>query len=156
MTDIVMAHPAIWGLLLAAGEAALGALLLVGGRAAKFGWIGVASFHLLLMLFGFGFWLWSVPALTIVIPLLARDWPGLGKPTSRRAAVATGSAAATDGVAGSVPTTARRVGQLMRALARHRGPMGLPEMSKDSRRGPRMTGSLRHGVKRAPRSRPRH
>lgn len=95
-TDIVMAHPAIWGLLLTAGEAALGALLLVGGRPAKLGWIGVVSFHVLLMLFGFGFWLWAVPALTVLIPLLGRDWPGLSKPTSRRA-VATGSAAGEGG-----------------------------------------------------------
>lgn len=78
--DIVMADPVVWGLLLATGEATLGALLLIGGRAAKAGWVGVVSFHLLLMLFGFGFWLWSVPALMILVPLLRVDWPGLGEP----------------------------------------------------------------------------
>lgn len=81
--DIVMADPVVWGLLLAAGEAALGALLLVGGRAAKAGWVGVVAFHLLLMLFGFGFWLWSVPAVIILVQLLRADWPGLGGPNQK-------------------------------------------------------------------------
>jgi len=75
--EVVMALPVLWGLLLMAGEAALGGLLLLGGRAAKAGWAGVIGFHVLLMLFGFGFWLWSVPALAILVPLAVRDWPGL-------------------------------------------------------------------------------
>jgi hypothetical protein len=70
---IVMAHPSIWGLLLMTGELTLGTLLLVGGRAARWGWIGVIVFQALLMLFGFGFWLWSVPALVVLILLARRD-----------------------------------------------------------------------------------
>src|SRR4051812_44605091 len=49
--EVFMAHPAMFGLALAAGETALGALLLIGGRYAVLGWAGVIAFHLLLMLF---------------------------------------------------------------------------------------------------------
>ena len=68
---VFMAHPATWGLCLMVGEVTLGALLLAGGRATLVGWVGVAAFHVLLMLFGFGFWAWSVPVL-LVLPALAR------------------------------------------------------------------------------------
>ncbi len=71
--EIVMARPALWGLLLMAGELTLGTLLLVGGRAARWGWLGVIAFQALLMLFGFGFWLWSVPALALLVFLARRD-----------------------------------------------------------------------------------
>jgi hypothetical protein len=78
-----MAHPAAWGLAVAAGEATLGALLLAGGRAALVGWVGVLTFTVLLMLFGYGFWLWSVPALAVLGSLAARDW-ALEGPDRRR------------------------------------------------------------------------
>jgi len=70
---VVMAEPAVWGLLLMAGELTLGVLLLVGGRAARWGWAGVILFQVLLMLFGFGFWLWSIPALVLLVVLARRD-----------------------------------------------------------------------------------
>ena len=75
--DIVMTSPALWGLLLAAGEIALGTLLLHGGPAARIGWVGVLSFHLLLMLFGPGTWLWCIPALAVLVPAARADWPQL-------------------------------------------------------------------------------
>src|SRR3954471_6253555 len=71
--QIVMSAPGVWGLLLMAGELVLGLLLLVGGRAARLGWYGVIVFHVLLMSFGFGVWLWSVPALVLLITLARRD-----------------------------------------------------------------------------------
>ncbi len=77
--DIVMANPAYWGLLAAAGELTLGLLLLTGGTAAKVGWAGVILFQVLLMLFGFGYWLWSLPALAVLVPLAIRDWPALSQ-----------------------------------------------------------------------------
>jgi len=52
--EIVMVEPAVYGLLLMAGEVLLGAALLIGGRAATLGWIGVITFHFLLLLFGWG------------------------------------------------------------------------------------------------------
>ena len=71
--NIFMAHPTAFGLLLAAGETVLGILLLLGGRAATYGWAGVVGFHLLLMLFGFGVWLWCIPALAVLIHLARLD-----------------------------------------------------------------------------------
>ncbi|MET1061007.1 MAG: hypothetical protein ABWX84_15505 [Nocardioides sp.] len=73
--DIVMTHPAFWGLMLAAGELVIGTLLMVGGPAARWGWVGAIIFHVLLMVFGFGFWLWSVPALVVLVVLARYDGP---------------------------------------------------------------------------------
>ena len=71
--DIVMAAPWVYGLLLMAFEITAGALLLVGGRAARVGWVAVIAFHVLLMLFGWGVWLWSLPALAVLCWLARRD-----------------------------------------------------------------------------------
>ena len=73
LAEHLMAYPTAFGLLLAAGEAVLGILLLLGGRAATYGWAGVVGFHLLLMLFGFGIWLWCIPALAVLIHLARLD-----------------------------------------------------------------------------------
>lgn len=81
--DVVMGAPHLWFLLLAAGEVTLGVLLLRGGRGARVGWAGVLLFHVLLMSFGFGFWLWSVPALAVLVPVARADWPRLGTATPR-------------------------------------------------------------------------
>lgn len=75
--DTVMANPSLWGLLLAGGEILLGALLLYGGTAARIGWVGVLAFHVLLMLFGPGIWLWCIPALAVLTPAARADWPQL-------------------------------------------------------------------------------
>lgn len=72
--EIFMAAPAAWGLVLSLGEAALGVLLLRDGTWARVGWAGVITFHLALMVFGWGFWLWSVPALAFLIPAAITDW----------------------------------------------------------------------------------
>lgn len=77
--SVFMAHPGAWGLALMAGEAVLGVLLLVGGPAARVGWVGVITFHVLLMLFGFGIWVWSVPALVLLVPAARADWPQLAR-----------------------------------------------------------------------------
>jgi len=74
---VFMAHPAVWGLALFAGETVLGMCLLAGGRWAKAGWIGVIAFHLALMLFGVGVWLWCLPALAVLVPVARADWSGL-------------------------------------------------------------------------------
>jgi hypothetical protein len=75
--DVFMAGPALWGLCLMAGEIGLGTLLLLGGRWAKVGWLGVIAFQVLLVLFGVGFLPWSVPALLVFSVLAVRDWPRL-------------------------------------------------------------------------------
>lgn len=74
--DAFMAHPAAWGMVMAAGETVLGVLLLRGGRWAKWGWAGVVAFHLALLLFGWGFWVWSLPALAFLILVAGKDWQG--------------------------------------------------------------------------------
>ena len=85
--DVVMATPTPWFLLLAAGELLLGVLLLLGGRAARIGWVGAVLFHVLLMLFGVGFWLWSLPALALLVPAAWADWPHLARPAPARESV---------------------------------------------------------------------
>jgi hypothetical protein len=74
--DIVMAAPAVYGLLLMAGEITAGVLLLVGGRTARIGWSAVLVFHLLLLLFGWWIWVWCVPALVLLTWLARRDLVG--------------------------------------------------------------------------------
>jgi hypothetical protein len=71
--SIVMAAPAVYGLLLMAGEVTAGALLLAGGRAARVGWVAVIVFHVLLMFFGWWVWVWSLPAIALLVTLARRD-----------------------------------------------------------------------------------
>jgi hypothetical protein len=72
-----MADPRLWIFLLAGGEAALGVLLLLGGRPARAGWVAVLAFHALLLLFGWGVWAYAVPAVIVLVWLLRHDWPRL-------------------------------------------------------------------------------
>lgn len=75
--DVFMPHASFWGLCLMLGETMLGILLFLGGRWAKVGWVGVIAFNVLLVLFGWGFLLWSVPAVGVLTFLAVRDWPRL-------------------------------------------------------------------------------
>jgi hypothetical protein len=68
-----MAHPAVCGLALALGELAIGVLILLGGRFARYGLLGAIAFHVALLLFGWGLLLWSVPALLLLVPLYRRE-----------------------------------------------------------------------------------
>ncbi|MGC4112045.1 MAG: hypothetical protein QM747_16850 [Nocardioides sp.] len=63
-----MSAPAVCGLVVAGGEAGL-ALLLLSARPERrrAGWLGVIAFHVALMAFGWGFWLWCVPALVLLV-----------------------------------------------------------------------------------------
>ena len=63
--NIFMADPRLWALLLGAGELLIAALLIF---ARQLGYLAVIAFHLALMLFGWGFWLWCVPALAFAVP----------------------------------------------------------------------------------------
>lgn len=76
-SDVFMARAAMWGLLVMTGELVMALLLLRGGPGAKVGWVGVIAFHAALLLFGWGFWLWSVPALVFLVWAARRDWPAL-------------------------------------------------------------------------------
>ena len=80
-----MAHPAVWGLLVAAFEITCGTLMLMGGRTARLGWVAVLAFHVALMGFGWGFWAWSVPVLTVLVPAALIDWARLSPKAAPRA-----------------------------------------------------------------------
>lgn len=92
--SLFMAHASWGGLVVAAGEAVLGLLLLSASTSGRrWGWIGVIAFHAALMCFGWGFWLWSVPALVVLVSGARADW----SPTE-----------ATDGPGSSRPMTVAR------------------------------------------------
>jgi hypothetical protein len=69
-----MPHAAVLGLLLAAFELAVGLLILAGARKTTIGLVAAIAFHLGLMLFGWGFWFWSVPMLAMLVALLRFDF----------------------------------------------------------------------------------
>ena len=77
--EVFMAAPVAWGLALAVGELALGLLLFRGGVAGRLGWTGVIAFHVLLVLFGWGFLFWSGPALAFLVWAAVRDWGPLAR-----------------------------------------------------------------------------
>jgi hypothetical protein len=74
--SVFMANPAVWAGLLGGGEILIGVALLSGRRWAMAGFVAVVAFHLALMLFGWGVWLWAVPVLAVVVPS-ARAWARL-------------------------------------------------------------------------------
>ena len=115
--DVVMAHPVPWLLALAAGEVVLGLLLLRGGAGARVGWTGVIVFHVLLMSFGLGFWLWSVPALLVLVPAARSDWPALGVAAPATTRAATGTPPSLTLVDAVTRTTATRVSTWVLATA---------------------------------------
>lgn len=65
--DVFMANPRAWALALAAGELLIAVLL---WRSPVIGYLAVIAFTLALTLFGWGFWFWSFPVLTIALPAL--------------------------------------------------------------------------------------
>jgi hypothetical protein len=91
----VMPRAALAGLVVAAGEAALALLLLCSRPWRRLGWMGAIAFHLALMLFGWGFWLWSVPALGLLLRGTAADWQATANP-EMPSALARGPAACRD------------------------------------------------------------
>ena len=64
---------AVIAALLGGGEVLVGVALLSGRRWSMAGYIAVIAFHMALMLFGWGVWLWAVPVLAAVVPS-ARVW----------------------------------------------------------------------------------
>lgn len=110
--DIVMANPRPWIYLLALGEASLGALLLTGGRASRVGWVGVLAFHALLLLFGWGFWLYAVPAGALLAWLALRDLPALAD--SEADVQQDGEGDGPEGPSPSVPHPSGRVSEPLR------------------------------------------
>lgn len=75
--SVFMAHPALWGLFAALLEVGIGTLLLLGGRPARLGWVGVISFQVALIVFGWGYLFWIVPAAALAWLAARHDWPRL-------------------------------------------------------------------------------
>lgn len=67
---VVPNHHLFIGGLLVAFEAAVGVLALLGGRRAVLALIGAIGFHVALLSFGWGFFLWSLPMLAGLVLLL--------------------------------------------------------------------------------------
>jgi hypothetical protein len=85
-----MGHPVIYGLVVALGEATL-AMLLLGPRERRhIGWIGTIAFHVALMCFGWGFWLWCVPALALLLRGARADRATADGPGSSRSMTVVG------------------------------------------------------------------
>ncbi len=81
--SLVVPHHAVFIWLLVLGEAAIGVAVALGGRAMRAAYLAAAAFHVALMVFGFGFWVWSLPVLLGLILLLRAE--------RRAAATASGS-----------------------------------------------------------------
>ena len=79
-----MPHSTVAGLLVAAGEAVLALLLLGPSRWHRLGWAGTILFHVALMCFGWGFWLWCLPALGVLVSGARTDWSDPDGPGSSR------------------------------------------------------------------------
>ena len=79
---VFMANPKFWGLFAAALELLIGVLLLRGGQSAKLGWIAVVAFQLGLILLGWVYLVWIVPAIIIAVLAARHDWPQLSERSS--------------------------------------------------------------------------
>jgi hypothetical protein len=71
--DVFMAHPALWGLAIALGQLLIGLTTLRGGRWTLLGLSGAIAFHGCLQLFGWGFALWTVPAVAVLAEAMRRE-----------------------------------------------------------------------------------
>ena len=68
--SVVAPHQGAFIGLLIAFEAVVGVLVLLAGRPAVVGMIGILGFHVGLMFFGWAFWVWAIPMLVGVAFLL--------------------------------------------------------------------------------------
>jgi len=68
--DVVVPHHHLWIALLIAFELAVGALALLGGRRTHLSYVAAIAFHVALLSFGWGFYLWSVPMVWALSVLL--------------------------------------------------------------------------------------
>ena len=74
-SDIFMAEPELWGLFAAALEITLGVLLLIGNHPARVGWVAIIAFQVAVLLFGWTYLVWSVPAVAVLTLAARHDWP---------------------------------------------------------------------------------
>jgi hypothetical protein len=82
--DVVVPNHHAWISLLIGFEAAVGLLAVVGGRSAQLALVAAIAFHVALLSFGWGFYLWSIPMIGAFSLLLRAE-----RRQSSRAAMAT-------------------------------------------------------------------
>jgi hypothetical protein len=85
-TLVVPRHELFIGLLVVF-EAAVGVLALLGGRATRLAYVAALGFHVALMAFGVGFWLWAVPvaaAFALLLRAEVRASRAAGPPATAR------------------------------------------------------------------------
>ncbi len=68
--SLVVPHHHLFIWMLIVYELVVGALVLSGGRRTEYGLVGAIGFHVALLSFGWGFYLWSVPMLVAFVLLL--------------------------------------------------------------------------------------
>ena len=71
--DVVVPNHDIWITLLILFEASVGLLVLRGGRSAQVALTAAIVFHVLLLPFGWGFYLWSLPMIAALVALLRAE-----------------------------------------------------------------------------------
>jgi hypothetical protein len=78
--DLVVPNQGFFIGKLIAFEAVVGVLVLIGRRWATVGMVAALGFHVGLLFFGWGFWLWSIPMLAAIALLLRAHLRATGRP----------------------------------------------------------------------------
>ena len=68
--SVVVPHHDAWITLLVVFEVAVGVLALSGGRRTQLAYLAAIAFHVALLSFGWGFFLWSLPMISALVALL--------------------------------------------------------------------------------------
>ena len=71
--SVVVPHHEVWIGLLVVFEVAVGVLVLLGGRATQVAYGAAIAFHVALLPFGWGFFLWSIPMVVALSTLLRAE-----------------------------------------------------------------------------------
>jgi hypothetical protein len=71
--DLVVPSHYLFISLLVAFEAAVGLLVLAGGKRTQLGYVAAIAFHVVLLSFGWGFYLWSIPMIWALSVLLRAE-----------------------------------------------------------------------------------
>ncbi|HVL03212.1 MAG TPA: hypothetical protein VM386_02120 [Acidimicrobiales bacterium] len=71
--SVVVPNQDVFISLLVVFEATVGVLVLSGGRRAQLGLLGAIAFHVALLSFGWGFYVWSIPMIAALVLLLRAE-----------------------------------------------------------------------------------
>lgn len=104
--SVVVPEHHLWIGLLITFELAVGLLVLVGGRWTELAYVGAIGFHVALLSFGWGFYLWSLPMIAALVTLLRAERSTVPEAGLVRASQTTESRVAP--WSGNVPANGRR------------------------------------------------